>query len=163
MNRRSLFRSAAAAGALALVAGCSAGVTGGGDIVDVASSNDDFSTLVAAVSAADLAETLQGDGPFTVFAPTNEAFAALPAGTVDSLLLPENKAQLVEVLTYHVAPGYYPASALAGAQGGVPTVQGGTLRVDGTNGVKVGNANVITPDVAASNGVIHAIDRVLLP
>jgi uncharacterized surface protein with fasciclin (FAS1) repeats len=162
MNRRSALKSAAAAGLLALVAGCSTS-NGPGDIVDVASSNSDFSTLVAAVSAAGLVETLQGDGPFTVFAPTNEAFAALPAGTVDSLLLPENKDQLIAVLTYHVVPGNYPASQLVGKRGSLETAQGGSVHVDGRNGVKVNRSNVVIPDVAASNGVIHAIDKVLLP
>ena len=160
MNRRFALKSAVAAGVIALVAGCS---TGGDDIVEVASSSDQFSTLVAAVSAAGLVETLQGDGPFTVFAPTNAAFAALPAGTVDDLLKPENKDKLTAVLTYHVVPGNYPASSLADQKGSLATAQGGNLKVDGTNGVKINGANVINPDVAASNGVIHAIDTVLLP
>lgn len=162
MNRRTAFKTTIAAGLVALVAGCSGG-SGTGDIVDVASSNEDFSTLVAAVSAAGLVETLQGDGPFTVFAPTNAAFAALPEGTVESLLLPENKDQLVAILTYHVVPGNFPASQLVGKRGSLDTAQGGTLSVDGRDGVKVNNATVIIPDVAASNGVIHAIDTVLLP
>ena len=163
MKRRSVLRTAAATGLIALVAGCSTGKMGGGDIVDVASSNDDFSTLVAAVSAAGLVETLQGDGPFTVFAPTNDAFAALPAGTVESLLKPENKDKLVSILTYHVVAGNYPANSLAGQKGSLTTVQGGKLRVNGTDGVKVNSSTVIIPDVGASNGVIHAIDKVMLP
>jgi uncharacterized surface protein with fasciclin (FAS1) repeats len=162
MNRRTAFKSTIAAGLVALVAGCS-GSSGPGDIVDVASSNEDFSTLVAAVSAAGLVETLQGDGPFTVFAPTNAAFAALPEGTVESLLLPENKDKLVAILTYHVVPGNFPASQLVGKRGSLDTAQGGTVSVDGRDGVKVNNATVVIPDVAASNGVIHAIDTVLLP
>ena len=160
MNRRSSLKLTLAAGVVALAAGCS---TGPGDIVDVASSNSDFSTLVAAVSAAGLVETLQGDGPFTVFAPTNEAFAALPAGTVENLLLPENKDQLVSILTYHVVPGSYPASQLVGKRGSLTTAQGSTVSVDGRDGVSVNGANVVAADVPASNGVIHAIDRVILP
>lgn len=163
MKRRSALKAAAAAGLVALVTGCATGDMGGGDIVDVASSNDDFSTLVEAVTAADLAETLGGEGPFTVFAPTNEAFAALPAGTLDSLLQPENKEQLVQILTYHVVPGNYPASSLTGKRGSLETVEGGMLNVNGTDGVMVQDAMVITPDVMASNGVIHAIDTVMLP
>mgnify|MGYP001041148580 CR=1 FL=1 len=163
MNRRFALKSVAAAGLVVLVSGCATGKMGGGDIVDVASANPDFSTLVAAVSAAGLVDTLKGDGPFTVFAPTNDAFAVLPAGTVENLLKPENKDQLVDILTYHVVAGNYPASSLVGARGTVTTVQGGTLHVNGTDGVKVDKANVVMPDVMASNGVIHVIDRVLLP
>lgn len=163
MNRRNTLKITVAAGLMALVSGCATGNMGGGDIVSVASGNDNFSTLVAAVSAAGLVETLQGDGPFTVFAPTNEAFAALPAGTVESLLLPENKDKLVSILTYHVVAGSYPASSLAGKRGTLTSVQGGGLHVNGTDGVKVENATVIIADVAASNGVIHAIDTVMLP
>ncbi|MEM9699718.1 MAG: fasciclin domain-containing protein [Pseudomonadota bacterium] len=161
MDRRYALKATVAAGILAL-AGCATG-SGTGTIVDVAAGNDSFSTLVAAVTAADLAGTLSGPGPFTVFAPTNDAFAALPAGTVDNLLKPENKDQLVQVLTYHVVPGTYPASALAGQQGRLNTVEGSQLHVNGTDGVKIDGATVIIPDVAASNGVIHAIDTVLLP
>ncbi|MBD3662547.1 fasciclin domain-containing protein [Sulfitobacter aestuariivivens] len=160
MNRRFVLKSTAAVGLLGL-AGCA--TANGGSIVDVAAGNDAFTTLVAAVTAAGLVDTLAGPGPFTVFAPTNDAFAALPAGTVDSLLLPENKDQLISILTYHVVPGVYPASALIGQTGSLNTAQGGRLNVDGTDGVKVNGATVIIPDVAASNGVIHAIDTVLLP
>tara|TARA_R110002072_G_scaffold6432_2_gene37805 strand:+ start:4950 stop:5441 length:492 start_codon:yes stop_codon:yes gene_type:complete len=163
MNRRTALKSALAAGFIAIIAGCTTGAGTGRDIVDVASSNDDFSTLVAAVSAAGLVDTLKGDGPFTVFAPTNAAFAALPAGTVENLLKPENKDQLVSILTRHVVAGNYPASSLAGKRGTLTSVQGGGLHVNGTNGVKVENANVVTADVLASNGVIHAIDTVMLP
>ena len=136
-----------------------------GTIVDVASGNSDFSTLVAAVSAADLVSTLQSAGPFTVFAPTNAAFAKLPAGTVDTLLKPENKAQLVSILTYHVVSGKVPASTVVTLNGrSVPTVQGATVRVTVSGGkVKVNNANVTAVDIQASNGVIHVIDSVLLP
>jgi uncharacterized surface protein with fasciclin (FAS1) repeats len=134
-----------------------------GTIVDVAVGAPQFSTLVAAVQAAGLVDTLKGTGPFTVFAPTNEAFAKLPAGTVENLLKPENKAQLVAVLTYHVLPGKVMAADVAGAQVTPATVQGATLAVDGRAGVKVNTATVIAADIAASNGVIHGIDTVLLP
>lgn len=145
------------------------------NIVEVASGNDNFTTLVAAVVAADLAGTLSGDGPFTVFAPTNDAFAKLPAGTVDTLLLPENKDQLTGILTYHVVSGKYEAAAVIDAintNNGtytVPTVQGGTIDLSIKDGNVVltdangGMSTVIIPDVAASNGVIHAIDSVVMP
>ena len=133
-------------------------------IVAVASGNPDFSTLVAAIKAADLVEALNGKGPFTVFAPTNAAFAALPPGTVESLLKPENKAKLQAVLKFHVIPAKIESSALAGKKLTSPaTLQGGTLPVDGTMGVKVGGATVTAADIQASNGVIHVIDKVLLP
>lgn len=135
-----------------------------GTVVDVAASNPEFSTLVAAVKAAGLVDALNGKGPFTVFAPTNAAFAALPAGTVESLLKPENKAKLTAILTYHVLPAKIESSALAGKTlTSPPTLQGTTLAVDGTKGVKINDATVTTADVKASNGVIHVIDKVLLP
>jgi uncharacterized surface protein with fasciclin (FAS1) repeats len=134
-----------------------------GDIVDVAVGAPQFSTLVAAVQAAGLVDTLKGTGPFTVFAPTNEAFAKLPPGTVENLLKPENKAQLVAVLTYHVLPGKVMAADVAGAQVTPVTVQGATVAVDGRSGVKVNGATVIAADIAAKNGVIHGIDTVLMP
>ena len=133
------------------------------DIVDTAVSAGSFNTLVAAVKAAGLVETLKGEGPFTVFAPTDEAFAKLPAGTVDNLLKPENKDQLVAVLTYHVVPGKVMSSDLAGKKMSVKTVQGTFVDIDATNGVKVDNANVTTADIETSNGVIHVIDAVILP
>jgi uncharacterized surface protein with fasciclin (FAS1) repeats len=112
-------------------------------------------------------DTLNGAGPFTVFAPTDAAFAALPAGTVESLLLPENLAQLQNILTYHVVPGAITSDQILGRRVTVETVQGGTLTVNGQVGkvgnVRVNDANVIIPDIIASNGVIHAIDGVLLP
>ncbi|MCB2150492.1 MAG: fasciclin domain-containing protein, partial [Rhodobacteraceae bacterium] len=108
--------------------------------------NDDFSTLVAAVKAAGLVETLKGDGPFTVFAPTNAAFAALPAGTVESLLKPENRDQLVAVLTYHVVPGAVTSDQLAGQRLNVATVNGASVHVDGRKGVRVNKARVTTAD-----------------
>ena len=131
------------------------------DIVAIASGNEDFSTLVAAVAAAGLVETLQGEGPFTVFAPTNEAFAALPAGLVDKLLLPENKDLLVKILTYHVVSGAVMAADVAA--GDVPTVEGQSITITTDMGVMVNDANVVTTDIVASNGVIHVIDAVLLP
>ena len=136
--------------------------TQSGTIVDIAAGNPSFSTLVTAVKAAGLAETLSGKGPFTVFAPTNEAFAALPKGTLEMLLKPENRDSLRKVLTYHVVSGDLMAKDLK--SGKVATVEGNsvTLQVN-KNGVKVNGINVIKADVKATNGVIHAIDRVLLP
>ena len=162
-RRRLLVTGAGVLGAAAL-SGCVSGGAGGpGTIVDVAQAAGEFGTLVAAVQAAGLVDTLNGPGPFTVFAPTDAAFAALPAGTVDSLLLRENLDQLTSILTYHVVPGLAPASSLAGARGTVPTVNGATLQIDGRDGVRVGGATVTSPDVQASNGIIHVIDAVLLP
>jgi uncharacterized surface protein with fasciclin (FAS1) repeats len=134
----------------------------GNDIVAVASSAGSFNTLVAAVKAAGLVETLQGPGPFTVFAPTDEAFAKLPKGTVEDLLKPENKAKLAGILTYHVVPGQVMAADVKTMK--VKTVNGKELDVKVIDGaVTVDNAKVIKTDVAASNGVIHVIDTVLLP
>jgi uncharacterized surface protein with fasciclin (FAS1) repeats len=136
------------------------------DIVDVAAGNKDFSTLVAAVKAAGLVTTLKGKGPYTVFAPTNAAFAALPAGTVDTLLLPKNKAKLTKILTYHVVPGNLSAAKITASKKKsykVKTVNGASVVVDISSGVKVGPAKVTATDVKASNGVIHVIDTVLLP
>ena len=133
------------------------------DIVDTAVSAGQFNTLVAAVEAADLVTTLKGDGPFTVFAPTDEAFAALPEGTVENLLKPENKEQLVSVLTYHVVAGKIMSSDIAGTTAMVESVQGSELDVNATNGVTVDGANVVTADIETDNGVIHVIDRVVLP
>ena len=133
------------------------------DIVAVASSNGSFTTLVAAVQAADLVEVLQGDGPFTVFAPTDEACAKLPEGTVENLLKPENKDQLVAVLTYHVVPGEVYAKDVVKIDS-AKTVQGQELTVATADGkVTIDNATVIATDVKASNGVIHVIDTVILP
>lgn len=134
-----------------------------GDIVAVAAGNPDFSTLVAAVKAAGLVETLQGAGPFTVFAPNNAAFAALPAGLVDKLLLPENKDTLVKILTYHVVAGKVMAADVKA--GDVASVEGSNIAVtvDGGTVTLNGSSKVIATDVAASNGVIHVIDAVILP
>jgi uncharacterized surface protein with fasciclin (FAS1) repeats len=136
-------------------------VTAPGTIVDVAVGAGSFSTLVAAVTAADLVETLSGEGPFTVFAPTDDAFAALPAGVLDALLLPENKALLAQILTYHVVSGMVMAADVT--DGDVATVEGQNVTLSTASGVTVNGANVVTADVAASNGVIHAIDAVILP
>ncbi len=163
MNRRFAIKTFAALGIVAATAACAPMMDDGEDIVDIAASKDEFSTLVAAVTAAGLVETLKSDGPFTVFAPTNAAFEKLPAGTVESLLLPEKKDQLVSILTYHVVPGAVKADQLAGKRMSVATVQGSTVHIDGTDGVTVDGANVIVPNVIATNGVIHVIDNVILP
>ncbi|MBZ6377742.1 hypothetical protein B5C34_03370 [Pacificimonas flava] len=141
----------------------SAGMEEAGTIVDVASGNDMFGTLVAAVTAADLADTLSGPGPYTVFAPTDAAFEKLPAGTVEMLLQPENKDKLTEILTYHVVPGSYMAADLQGKTMMAPTAAGAELSIDATDGVSVNDASVVKADVKASNGVIHVIDTVLMP
>lgn len=133
------------------------------DIVDTAVAAGSFKTLVSAIKAAGLVETLQRPGPFTVFAPTDAAFAKLPAGTLDSLLKPENKAKLVAILTYHVVPGRTMSADLNGKDLRVKTVEGEEVTIDGRKGVMVNNAHVINPDIAADNGVIHVIDTVLIP
>lgn len=132
-----------------------------GTIVDVAAASADFETLVAAVTAADLAETLSGEGPFTVFAPTDAAFEALPEGLLDALLLPENKDALTSILTYHVVSGEVMAADVTA--GDVPTVEGSTIAITTDGGVMVNEATVTATDVDASNGVIHVIDSVLVP
>jgi uncharacterized surface protein with fasciclin (FAS1) repeats len=133
-----------------------------GSIVELAESSDSFSTLSSAIKAAGLTETLGGDGPFTVFAPTNEAFAALPPGVLDSLLKPENKEVLVKVLSYHVVPQKLMAADLK--SGSLSTVEGGDAKVTvASEGVTVNDAKVVEPDVEAKNGVIHAVDKVLVP
>lgn len=132
------------------------------DIVDTAVDAGSFETLVAAVQAAGLVDTLKGDGPFTVFAPTDEAFAALPEGTVESLLMPENKDQLVAILTYHVVPGKVMSTDLMDDME-AETVQGSSVTIDLDDGVMVENATVTTADIETSNGVIHVIDTVILP
>ncbi|WP_041246900.1 fasciclin domain-containing protein [Brumicola nitratireducens] len=133
------------------------------DIVDTAASNSDFSTLVAAVKAAGLVDALKGEGPLTVFAPTNEAFAKLPAGTVESLLLPENKDKLVQILTYHVVAGKVMAADVVKVDS-AKTLEGSSVTVTVANGgVKIDNANVIKTDIKTSNGVIHVIDSVIMP
>ena len=132
-------------------------------IVEVAAGNDDFGTLVTAVKAAGLVETLSGDGPFTVFAPTNAAFDKLPAGTLESLTKPENKDKLVSILTYHVVPGAVKAKDVVKLTS-AKTVEGSEVAIAVSGGaVKVDNANVVKTDIVCSNGVIHVIDAVILP
>jgi uncharacterized surface protein with fasciclin (FAS1) repeats len=133
------------------------------DIVDTAIAAGNFKTLVAAVTAAGLVDTLKGPGPFTVFAPTDEAFAKLPAGTVDDLLKPENKAKLVSILTYHVVPGKVMAADVTGKKTMAKTVQGSEVSIDGMKGVMVEAATVTKADIVADNGVIHVIDTVIMP
>ena len=130
------------------------------DIVDTAVNAGSFSTLVAAVKAAGLVDTLKGAGPFTVFAPTDEAFAKLPAGTVDSLL--QDIPKLKKILTYHVVAGKVLAADVVKLKS-AKTVEGTDVTIDASNGVKINDAKVATPDVAADNGVIHIIDTVLIP
>lgn len=136
-------------------------VTDVGTIVEVAQGNPDFSTLVAAITAAGLGDALSGEGPFTVFAPTNAAFEALPEGLLEKLLLPENKEVLTKILTYHVVPSKVMAADVAA--GDVATLEGSTFAITTEGGVKVNASNVTATDVAASNGVIHVIDAVLVP
>ena len=133
------------------------------DIVDTAVAAGTFTTLVAAVTAAGLVETLKGAGPFTLFAPSDDAFAALPAGTVEELVKPENKAKLTAILLLHVVPGKVMAADVAGQVMDPATAGGATVHVDGTNGVTVDGAKVVTADIECTNGVIHVIDGVLLP
>ncbi len=133
------------------------------DIVDTAVAAGTFKTLVAAVTAAGLVDTLKGDGPFTVFAPSDNAFAKLPAGTVEGLVKPENLAKLTSILTYHVMAGKVMAKDVGGKKLAPATVNGATLDVDGTNGVHVNGAAVTAADIECTNGVIHVIDAVLMP
>lgn len=168
--RTSLLAASLAVGSLAFAPSASADnhgnhaaqATESQTVVEIAAGNPDFSTLVAAVQAAGLAETLSGEGPFTVFAPTNAAFAALPAGTVENLLKPENKDQLVAILTYHVVPGRVLAADVVGLDTAT-TVNGAAIDISTEGGVKVNNANVTATDIQGSNGVIHVIDAVILP
>ena len=133
------------------------------DIIDTAVANGSFKTLVAAVTAAGLVDTLKGTGPFTVFAPSDAAFAKLPAGTVDDLVKPANKDKLAKILTLHVLPGAIMAKDVSGQKLSPKSVQGEALSVDGTNGVKVNGATVTSADIGCTNGVIHVIDTVIMP
>ena len=158
-----MFRKLAIAGVASLFVGTVTYADGHSkDIVDTAVGAGSFETLVAAVQAAELVDTLKGEGPFTVFAPTDEAFAALPEGTVETLLKPENKDQLVAVLTYHVVPGKVMSGDLSDDMKAA-TVQGGEVTIDLDNGVMINDANVVQADIETSNGVIHVIDKVILP
>lgn len=152
----SLTAAAALAGTTAFAAGHEK------DIVDTASEAGSFTTLLAAAEAADLVETLKGEGPYTVFAPTDEAFASLEEGTVDSLLLPENKDMLTSILTYHVVAGKVMSTDLENGME-AETVEGSAVTVNTDDGVMVNDATVTTADIEASNGVIHVIDKVLMP
>jgi uncharacterized surface protein with fasciclin (FAS1) repeats len=156
MNFRKSFAAAAVAAALAVPALAQ----GPKDIVDTAVAAGSFKTLATALQAAGLVETLKGPGPFTVFAPTDEAFAKIPKADLDALL--KDKAKLTAVLTYHVVPGKVMAADVVKLKE-AKTVQGGSLKIDTTSGVKVDGATVVKTDVAASNGVIHVIDTVVLP
>ena len=161
----SFIRSTIVALALAFSFAASPALSGSAkmDIVDTAVKAGSFNTLVAAVKAAGLVETLKGEGPFTVFAPTDAAFKKLPKGTVEDLLKPENKAKLAAILTYHVVPGKVMSKDIAGKKLEAKTVQGQKVAVDATSGVEIDNAKVIQADIATSNGVIHVIDTVILP
>lgn len=153
-----------AAGIVAAVTLTSAFAANALNIVETAVSAGQFKTLVAAVQAADLGGALSGPGPFTVFAPTDEAFAELPAGTVDDLLKPENRDKLIAVLKYHVVSGKVMAADIAGKKANVTTLQGSDISVDAmSGGVMINDATVITADIQASNGVIHVINKVILP
>jgi uncharacterized surface protein with fasciclin (FAS1) repeats len=132
------------------------------DIIDTALSAGNFSTLAAALGAAGLIETLKGDGPFTVFAPTDEAFSKIPAATLSELLQPENKENLVAILTYHVVGGRVTADEVTNLESAT-SLQGQTLKISTKDGIKINDARVLTPDVQATNGVIHIIDAVLIP
>jgi len=133
------------------------------DIVEVASSAGNFTTLVSALKAAELVDTLKGEGPFTVFAPTDDAFAKLPEGTLEDLLKPENKAKLTAILTYHVLSGKVASGDITGKKLSVATVEGSKVNINATEGVMVDNATVTKADIQASNGVIHVIDTVIMP
>lgn len=157
---RSFVIGAAMLGALSL----SAAAARAADIVDTAAGAGQFNTLLAAAKAAGLVAVLKSKGPFTVFAPNDAAFSALPAGTVDDLLKPKNKTKLAAILKYHVIPGRVKAADVAGKKLSVKTVEGQPVNVDGTAfGVQVNNARVVQPDIEASNGVIHVVDQVLMP
>jgi len=132
------------------------------DIVDTAAGAGTFETLVAAVQAADLVDTLKSEGPFTVFAPSDDAFAALPEGTVETLLKPENKQQLIDLLTYHVISGEVMSADIAGQELSVDSVQGSMLNVVATDGVMINDATVVSADIKASNGIIHVVDKVIM-
>ena len=161
MIKRTIF--AAVSGIAIVTAGVSAAIAASKDIVQTAVEAGSFNTLVAAVEAAGLVGTLKGTGPYTVFAPTDDAFAALPEGTVENLLKPENRDQLVALLTYHVVPAKVMSEDIAGKKASVLTVEGDRLSVNARNGVKVDGAKIVAADVEASNGVIHVIDKVLIP
>ena len=163
MKSRVAKLAAAALVGVVLAAGSTFAKTADKDIIDTAVSAGQFKTLATAITAAGLAETLKGPGPFTVFAPTDAAFARLPAGTVENLLKPENKAQLTAILTYHVVPGVTTAADVVKLDA-AKTVSGKMVSVRTSGGsVMLNNAHVVNADIAASNGIIHIIDSVLVP
>jgi uncharacterized surface protein with fasciclin (FAS1) repeats len=158
------FASMVRAGCIALPVAFASSVAAAADIVETAEEAGSFQTLLTAAEAAGLVDTLKSEGPFTVFAPTDEAFAKLPEGTVESLLKPENQDQLKAILTYHVVPGKTMSSDLAGKQVEVESVEGSAIPIDATgDNVIVGDATVTQADVEADNGVIHVIDEVIQP
>ena len=174
MTLKSFLAALAAVFAISVAQTASASSCGGGDhdhshgegytVMDKAAADGNFSTLIAAVEAAGLEDVLSGHGPFTIFAPTNAAFAALPEGTVESLLMPENIDQLKAILTYHVVPKNVMSSQIRNGDNYVKTVSGSTLNVEKEyDEVMIGSARVVAVDIKASNGVIHVIDEVLLP
>jgi uncharacterized surface protein with fasciclin (FAS1) repeats len=164
MTMRKMLKSAAVAAAVAvMVLAATMARAQEKDIVDTAVAAGSFKTLAAALTAGDLVQTLKGKGPFTVFAPTDEAFAKLPADTLADLLKPENKAKLVAILTYHVVPGKVMASQVTGLKS-AKTVNGQSVKISvAGGGVMIDNAHVVKTDIVTSNGVIHVIDTVLLP
>ena len=162
MHRRTFAAVALAGAATLALSACAPSGPTQPDIRDVINSNASLSTLAQALDVAGV-EALSTEGPFTVFAPTNAAFAALPEGTLDALLLPENREQLTTILQLHVVPGSYPASALVNRTTSVTTASGLSIIIDGFDGVNVGGVNVTQPDVMASNGVMHIGDGVILP
>jgi uncharacterized surface protein with fasciclin (FAS1) repeats len=152
------------ASCIALPMVCASGIAAAADIVETASEAGSFQTLLTAAEAAGLVDTLKSEGPFTVFAPTDEAFAKLPEGTVEDLLKPENQDQLKAILTYHVVPGKTMSSDIAGKELEVETVQGETIAIDASDGtVMVDDATLVQADIETDNGVIHVIDTVLMP
>jgi uncharacterized surface protein with fasciclin (FAS1) repeats len=162
MIRRTILAATAATALAALTMSPALADNHGGNIVEVAQGAGSFSTLLAAAEAAGLVETLTSEGPFTVFAPTDDAFAALPEGTVETLLMPENQEQLQGVLLYHVVPGKVMSGDLSDGME-AETAQGAPVTISLADGVSVNGANVVTADIEASNGVIHVIDAVILP
>ena len=157
------FRKFALSTATAVMMTVGATAASAADIVDTAVEAGSFKTLVAAVKAAGLVDTLKGEGPFTVFAPTDAAFDKLPSGTVEDLLKPENKDKLVKILTYHVVPGKVMSGDIAGKMTAAKTVEGSEIKIDASSGVKVNEASVTKADITTDNGVIHVIDTVILP
>lgn len=164
MDRRTFLTSMAATGAFGLTSACSRGNnTVSGNLLDVASAYPDLTTFVSLVQTAQLSSTLQSGAVFTVFAPTNAAFAALPPGTLESLRQPQNRETLVRILGYHALPRVAPSSQFRGQQLNLVTAEGQSIRVDGTRGLRVNDANVVLADISAANGLIHVVDTVLVP